>query len=133
MAKLIDQRTGEERELLKPVSLIGRAEYCDICVPERTVSREHARIQRRLTGYYIEDLSSRHGTRLNGVRIHRRAKLRDGDVIAVPATRAEGQPTTGLRLPHTDTTELPGRGQPPVQEPPPSPDAPLAASFVFRR
>jgi pSer/pThr/pTyr-binding forkhead associated (FHA) protein len=133
MPKLIDQRTGEERELLKPVTLIGRAEYCDICVPERTVSREHARIQRRLTGYYIEDLGSRHGTRLNDVRIHRRAKLRDGDVITVPATRPEGQPTTSLRLPHTDTTELSRREQPLAVEDLLGPESTPGASFVFRR
>ena len=133
MPRLIDRRTGEERELLKPVVLIGRAEYCDICVPEPTVSREHARIHRRLTGCYIEDLGSRHGTRLNGVRLRGRAKLRDGDVIAVAGARPDGQQTTGLHMCHTDTAEVSRRNQPPPQEPAPPQDAPAGACFVFRK
>ncbi len=133
MPKLIDQRTGEERELHKPVTLIGRAEYCDVCVPERTVSREHARIRRRITGYYIEDLGSTHGTRVNGVRIRGRARLNDGDVIAIGPARSEGQGTTTLQMPHTDTVVATRRASPPPQDTTPAPDAPPGAAFVFRK
>jgi hypothetical protein len=133
MPKLIEQRTGEERELLKPIVLIGRAEYCDLCVPDATVSREHARIRRRLTGYYIEDLGSRHGTWLNGVRVRGSAKLRDGDVIAVGAARQDdGQATTSLHVQHTDTVEIGPRPAPGGLDPGGRQDAPAGACFVFR-
>ncbi|MBM4041646.1 MAG: FHA domain-containing protein [Planctomycetes bacterium] len=127
MPKLIDQRTGEERELLKAIVLIGRAEYCDVCVPVPAVSREHARIRRRLTGYYVEDLGSRHGTWVNGARVRGRAKLCDGDVIAVAAPEPEGLATTSLHVQHTDTVELPRR------PPAPSQDGAPGACFVFRK
>ncbi len=92
MATLIDQKTGESRKLVRSVTLIGRAEYCDVCLPSPLVSREHARIVRKLTGVTLEDLGSTHGTRLNDVRIRRRAKLRDGDVITIGVAREESAP-----------------------------------------
>jgi len=131
--KLVDQRTGEERELVKPITLIGRAEYCDICVPDRLVSREHARIARRLTGFYIEDLDSTHGTRVNNVRIRRRAKLRDGDAITIAAVRADGQRSASLPPPHTDTS-FPSRATPPADpEATTQEGGRFGACFVFRK
>jgi hypothetical protein len=96
MAKLIHGETKQPRELLKAVTLVGRAEYCDVCVPKPMVAREHARIVRRLFGYYVEDLGSATGTRVNNLRVHRRAKLHDGDVItigmATPPGGGDGSP-----------------------------------------
>ncbi|MFP4055530.1 MAG: FHA domain-containing protein [Candidatus Brocadiia bacterium] len=133
MAKLIDQRTGEERQLVKAVTLIGRAEYCDVCVRDRVVSREHARIRRRLTGCYIEDLGSTHGTRVNDVRIGRRVKLRDGDVIVVGLVRPPQARSTEPRRPHTDTTLASERTPPPGAPLGPSGSARVGATFVFRK
>ena len=132
MPKLVDQRTGEERELLKPVVLIGRAQYCDVCVPSPAVSREHARIRRRLTGYYIEDLASRHGTWVNGVRVRGRVKLHDGDVIAVAVAEPEGLATTSLHVQHTDTVEFARRPPPSGQDAAARPDAAQGSGLVFR-
>jgi hypothetical protein len=100
MASLIDQQTGEQRKLVKAVTLIGRADYCDICLPASIVSREHARIRRTFIGYTLEDLGSAYGTRLNDVRIRRRAKLRDGDIITFGVARGDDT----ARPPHIDTT-----------------------------
>lgn len=133
MPKLVNQATNEERQLVKPVTLIGRAEYCDICVRDRIVSREHARITRRLTGYYIEDLGATHGTRVNNVRIHRRAKLHDGDVITIGLVRGDGRATVPARPIHTDTT-VNAHDAPPFDFGPLVPDgATCGATFVFRR
>ena len=134
MARLIDQQTGEGRELVKSVTLIGRAEYCDICVPDRIVSREHARIRRRLTGCYIEDLDSTHGTRVNNVRMRRSAKLHDGDVIAVAAVRTQGPATASTsHAPHTDTS-MPSRKTPPLGvDAATGESVRYGASFIFRK
>ena len=99
MASLIDQQTGEQRKLVKTVTLIGRADYCDICLPAGIVSREHARIRRTLIGYTLEDLGSAYGTRLNDVRIRRRARLRDGDILTFAVARQEDT----APAPHIDT------------------------------
>ena len=133
MAKLIDQATGEERQLVKSVTLLGRAEYCDICLPERVVSREHARIRRRLTGYYVEDLGSTHGTRVNNVRIRRRARLGDGDVITIALVSADSRSSSGPHPPLTDTTTGSHRTPVPTREAAGQPGARIGGSFVFRK
>jgi len=133
MARLIDQSTGEERQLLKAVTLIGRAEYCDLCLPERIVSREHARICRRLTGYYVEDLGSTHGTRVNDVRIRRRAKLHDGDLLTVALVPAEPHTSSGVRSPHTDTTTGSQRTPLPSRDLPGPSGVRMGGSFIFRK
>jgi DNA-binding response OmpR family regulator len=64
--------------------LIGRGPECDIVVPDRQVSRHHARVRRMAEGeYQLEDLGSKNGTHLNGIALHEPRKLTDGDVIQV--------------------------------------------------
>jgi DNA-binding response OmpR family regulator len=62
---------------------IGRGDDCDIVVPDRQISRYHARVRRSVDGFVLEDLGSKNGTHLNGVRLHDPAPLQDGDVIQV--------------------------------------------------
>jgi pSer/pThr/pTyr-binding forkhead associated (FHA) protein len=133
MAKLINTETKEERELLKAVTLLGRAEYCDVRVNKPLVSREHARIVRKLLGYYIEDLGSANGTRVNSVRIEKRAKLHDGDVITVAMLRSAGHGSAMLLAPRTDTTVMKARAQ--AAEPPASEggEQVVGATFIFRK
>jgi DNA-binding response OmpR family regulator len=63
--------------------VIGRDPNCDLCVPDRQISRYHARIRRSDTGYSIEDLGSKNGTHLNGIGIDKNELLQDGDEIQV--------------------------------------------------
>ncbi len=63
--------------------LIGRAPECDVVVPDRQVSRHHARLRRTGSGYVLEDLKSKNGTHLNGAEIDSPVPLQDGDVIQV--------------------------------------------------
>jgi DNA-binding NtrC family response regulator len=49
-------------------------------VPSRTVSPAHARIERDGATFWIVDLGSRNGTRVNGVLVDR-APLEDGDLV----------------------------------------------------
>jgi DNA-binding winged helix-turn-helix (wHTH) protein len=61
---------------------LGRAEDCDVVLPERQISRYHARIERDATGYLLRDLGSRNGTAVNGEPIRGLPyRLRDGDEI----------------------------------------------------
>ena len=96
MASLtIDSGTsvGKCHQLKGDALLLGRAEGCDIVLPDDTVSRQHARILRRDDGYYLEDLQSRNGTFVNGRRVTSPARLRDGDTLRlydVTATFNEG-------------------------------------------
>ena len=63
--------------------IIGRGKDCGLIVPDRQVSRHHARIRRTDRGYVLEDLSSKNGTHLNGVEVEDGVVLQDGDEIQV--------------------------------------------------
>ena len=65
--------------------LIGRHRDNGIQVPDLGVSGFHARIYRGPEGYAIEDLKSRNGTWVNGVRIFH-ATLSNGDCVHVGQT-----------------------------------------------
>lgn len=63
--------------------VIGREEDCDIVIPERQVSRHHARIKTISEGVLLEDLNSKNGTHHNGMPISDPVFLQDGDIIQI--------------------------------------------------
>lgn len=68
---------------LSGISIIGRDPACALVIPSRAVSREHAVIRpEEGFGFVIEDLDSRAGTFVNGMRT-RKAVLQDGDTITM--------------------------------------------------
>lgn len=75
--------SGSRWVLDREVTTIGRGAECELVVPDRQVSRHHARIHRTETGHLLEDLGSKNGTHLNGVRIDDPVLLQDGDVIQI--------------------------------------------------
>jgi hypothetical protein len=63
---------------------IGRGEECDIALPDRQVSRLHARIHWQGDAYHLVDLGSKNGTHLNGQEVGQApAALHDGDEIQI--------------------------------------------------
>lgn len=63
--------------------IIGRDDTCDVILPERQVSRQHIRIFKHDSQYYIEDLQSRNGTWVNGQRVEGMRELYDNDEIHI--------------------------------------------------
>jgi DNA-binding response OmpR family regulator len=63
--------------------IIGREEDCDIVLPSRQVSRNHARIRRSGGRHILEDLGSKNGTFVNGQELTEPYPLQDGDEIQV--------------------------------------------------
>ncbi|MFQ5942079.1 MAG: FHA domain-containing protein [Anaerolineales bacterium] len=63
--------------------IIGRGKDCGLIVPDRQVSRHHARIRRTDSGYLLEDLGSKNGTHLNGIEVGTSVLLQDGDEIQI--------------------------------------------------
>lgn len=61
---------------------LGRENNNDIVLEGSSVSREHARVVKANKVYIIEDLGSRNGILINGIRSSRET-LRDGDEIAI--------------------------------------------------
>jgi hypothetical protein len=77
MALLAEGRPGtpEEAEglrafILVDEFLIGRdTKNIDLCLPDPGIGRQHVRIVRRAGSFFINDLGSRNGTRLDGRRL----------------------------------------------------------------
>ncbi len=77
------QLTGERWTIDSDEFLIGRGSDCHIVLPERQVSRHHAKIISQTGNYILHDLGSKNGTHLNGIQVKGTAPLRDGDEIQI--------------------------------------------------
>ncbi len=60
--------------------VLGRDDTCDIVVVDRSVSRQHARIERGITGFVLHDLGSTYGTHVGGMRVQH-VVLKDQDEV----------------------------------------------------
>lgn len=80
---IIDMKTGEKYALNMWETSIGRSATCDISVAYNTVSRSHAVISRRIDGWYIYDLNSKLGIKVNGVFCEKKATINNGDIITL--------------------------------------------------
>lgn len=63
--------------------LIGRAEECDIRLPEPEVSRLHAIIHREQGRTWVSDLASANGTTVDGVAVSSMTPLRPGARLTI--------------------------------------------------
>lgn len=60
---------------------IGRDISNQVVINDAEISRRHAHLIAQPNGYLLEDLGSTNGTQVNGVPIHGRHPLSDGDRI----------------------------------------------------
>lgn len=84
--EVVDGEAAGQVVDLSGISILGRDPACALVVPHRVVSREHAVIRpEEGFGFIIEDLDSRAGTFVNGVKT-RKAVLQDGDAVRIGPT-----------------------------------------------
>jgi hypothetical protein len=80
-------RAAGERHPLSAEQTLGRGRAATIRIADPHASRVHARVRVGPGGATIEDLRSKNGVRLNGVRVERRpSPLRPGDEVAIGET-----------------------------------------------
>lgn len=72
-----------ERWVIRTTMTIGRGEECEIIIPDRKISRQHARVRPTATGILLEDLDSKNGTHHNGNVVKGTVSLADGDTIQI--------------------------------------------------
>jgi pSer/pThr/pTyr-binding forkhead associated (FHA) protein len=78
---------GTERELDSSPVTLGRSSENDLVLDaDDFASVQHARIEPRRDGVWVEDLDSTNGTFVNGTKLTRPQKLTPGDVIRVGET-----------------------------------------------
>jgi hypothetical protein len=82
MFELIYTLNGEERRqpLAEGVTIIGRSGQADVVVGDKSVSGQHARLERRGDEVTVTDLGSSNGTRVNGQKVES-AALHAGDEL----------------------------------------------------
>lgn len=68
---------------LLPVSSLGRAPTNTAAIPDDTCSLEHALLHLREGKWWLEDLASRNGTRLNDAPLTAPTPILPGDVIGI--------------------------------------------------
>jgi ABC transport system ATP-binding/permease protein len=99
---------------------IGRGEESDVMLSSERASRQHARVYGDGEGgFWVADLGSRHGTSLNGERLHNDTRrLQSGDTISFDGevvrfisgdgTRLASRevPITGTQIVHFDSRRL---------------------------
>jgi predicted component of type VI protein secretion system len=63
--------------------LIGRRESCDIVLRFANVSAHHCQLVNDSGYWYVRDLQSRNGIKVNDVRIQEQKRIDPGDILAV--------------------------------------------------
>lgn len=74
---------GQRHQLDGHDVIIGRAAEADIRLAYRTVALRHAAVIPEQSNYWMKDLGSQSGVKVNGVRLDRSIALRDGDMVEV--------------------------------------------------
>jgi len=93
---------------------LGRDGACEIVVPERSISKRHARLVKTGSGWAVYDEGSSNGTFVNGHRV-RDALLRHGDDVRFGMVRGRFEEAPAVQAP------------PSPRVPPPVPPPPLPA------
>jgi len=86
--ELIPLGGGDSIPLLKKTLLVGRRESCDIRLRFSNVSAHHCQLS--ITGgyWYVRDMDSRNGIKVNGVRVTEK-RLDPGDVLSIARRKYE--------------------------------------------
>ncbi len=95
---------------LKKMTQIGRKPENDLVLNDPDVSGKHARVRWDQSAFLLEDMQSRNGTFLNGIRISSPARLASGALIKVGSTQIQffiGSPTENPRMTSVGLPEAP--------------------------
>jgi FHA domain/Domain of unknown function (DUF4864) len=148
--------SGAPIEVSKEQALVGREPTCDVVIPDGSVSRKHARIEKRGAHWAVVDQGSANGTFVDSQRVGEailrsgqevrfgtvsfRVDAEDDDLAATivaglspDATVVAGEPSLGAK-PAAPPPPPPPAAVPPVPRPagPPPPPRPASAAVPPR-
>ena len=84
--ELIPSGGGDPVPLLKEDLMVGRRESCDIVLRFANVSAHHCQLECHGGYWYVRDLNSRNGTKVNGTRVIEK-RMDPGDELSVAKHR----------------------------------------------
>jgi len=87
--QLVPVGGGDPIPLLKEKLTVGRRESCDIVLRFANVSGKHCELAVDDGYWFVKDLGSRNGTKVNGLRITKRKRLDPGDSITIAKHKYE--------------------------------------------
>ncbi len=82
LGELVPQGGGDPIPLLKERLMVGRRETCDVILRFGNVSSNHCELTLESGYWFVKDLGSRNGTRLNGYRITKK-RMDPGDTLSI--------------------------------------------------
>jgi pSer/pThr/pTyr-binding forkhead associated (FHA) protein len=100
---------NDQRWPLARTVMLGRDSSCDIVIPDRQVSRYHARITPTKEGMILEDLGSKNGTHCNGTPLAAPLVLQDGDIVQIALAQKFQYLTSDATMPLTEGPVHSGR------------------------
>ena len=126
--------SGPAIEVEKDQSMVGRDPSCEIVVTDGSVSRRHARLEKRGGAWWVVDQGSANGTYLNSLKVAEQAlknnqELRFGALAFRVDLREEPEATVATPILADDSaTVMAPQTPPPVPLPPPLPPTPRPAA-----
>ena len=84
--ELVPVGGGDPIPLARDVLTVGRRESCDVCLRFPNVSGLHCQLTFQDGYWYISDLNSTNGVKVNGVRVQKKM-LRPGDELTIAKRR----------------------------------------------
>lgn len=84
--ELVPVGGGDAIPLVRDTMTIGRRESCDICLKFQNVSSVHAELALKNGVWFLRDMGSTNGVKVNGERTQRRP-LRPGDEVGIAGHR----------------------------------------------
>jgi hypothetical protein len=126
--------SGPAIDVVKDQSMVGRDPSCEIVVTDGSVSRRHARLEKRGGVWWVVDQGSANGTYLNSLKVAEQAlknsqELRFGALAFRVDVREDPEATVSTPILADDSaTVMAPQTPPPVPLPPPLPPSPRPAA-----
>jgi len=124
--------SGPPIDVVKEQSMVGREPSCEIVVTDGSVSRRHARLEKRGSTWWVVDQGSANGTYVNSLKVAEQAlkngqELRFGALAFRVDLREDPEATISAPVPKEDTATVMASPPPEPAPPPPIPPAPKPA------
>ncbi len=126
--------SGPAIDVVKDQSMVGRDPSCEVVVTDGSVSRRHARLEKRAGAWWVVDQGSANGTYVNSLKVAEQAlknsqELRFGALAFRVDIHEDPEATVSSPILADDSaTVMAPQTPPPVPLPPPLPPSPKPAA-----